>query len=116
MEEKVLPAIKLKWPDRGHGIVTQQDGASSHIHRDDPAFAVAAMAGNWQIQLLTQPVQSPDTNILDLSFFRALQSAQWDHGFANEIDGLIAQVIRACDKCCQQKIDFGFLTLHSCLD
>jgi hypothetical protein len=39
--------------------------------------------------LLTQPAQSPDTNILDLSFFRALQSAQWDHGFATEIDGLM---------------------------
>jgi hypothetical protein len=119
MIENVLPAIKLKWPDRDHVIVIQQDGASSHINRDDPAFPEAAIAGNWQIvQLLTQPAQSPDTNILDLSFFRALQSeAQWDHSFATEIDGLIAQVIRAYNTFCQWKIDFGFvLTLHSCLD
>jgi hypothetical protein len=76
MIEKVLPAIQLKWPDHDHEIVIQQDDASSHINRNDPAFAEATIADNWQIQLLTQPAQSPDTNILDLSFFRALQSAQ----------------------------------------
>jgi hypothetical protein len=66
--------------------------------------------------MLTQPAQSPDTNLLDLSFFRALQSAQWDHGFATEIDGLIAQVVRAYDEFPTRKINFGFLTLQSCLD
>jgi hypothetical protein len=35
---------------------------------------------------------------------------------ADDIDGLIAQVIVAYDKFCPPKIDFGFLTLHSCLD
>jgi hypothetical protein len=63
MVEKVLPAIKLKWPNRDREIVIQQDGASSHINQDDAAFALAALACNWQIQLLTQPAQSPDTNI-----------------------------------------------------
>jgi hypothetical protein len=82
-----------------------------HISRDDAAFAVAAMAGNWQIQLLTQPAQSPDTNILDLYFSRAIQLAQWDHGFANEIDGLITQVIQNYKEFCLRKINFAFLTL-----
>jgi hypothetical protein len=41
----------------------------SHIKQDDPAFLAAATAGNWEIKLLTQPAQSPDTNLLDLSFF-----------------------------------------------
>jgi hypothetical protein len=76
----------------------------------------AAIAGNWQIQLQTQPAQSSDTNTLDLAFFRALQSAQWDYGFAIDIDGLIMQVSRAYDKFCPRKIDFGFLMLQSCLD
>jgi hypothetical protein len=35
MVEKVLPAIKLKWPNPDREIVIQQDGASSHINRDD---------------------------------------------------------------------------------
>jgi hypothetical protein len=90
MIEKVLPAIKASWPDCEHGITIQQDGALSHIKQDDPAFLATATAGNWEIKLLlTQPAQSLDTNLLDLSFFRALQSLQWDHGFANKINGLI---------------------------
>ena len=113
---KVLPAIKLKWPERGREITIQQDGASSHIAENDPAFVEAAMAGNWQIRLLTQPAQSPDTNTLDLCYFRALQSAQWNHGYAVTIDGLVAQVIRAYNEFCPRKIDFAFLTLQSCLD
>jgi hypothetical protein len=116
MVEKVLPAIKLKWPDHDREIIIQQDGASSHINENDPAFVEVATAGNWQIRLRTQPAQSPDTNTLDLCFFRALQSAQWDHGFAYEIDGMITQVIRAFTEFGTRKIDFGFLTLQSCLD
>jgi hypothetical protein len=49
MIEKVLPAIKLKWPDRNCQIIIQQDGATSHISEDDAAFMEAAIAGNWQI-------------------------------------------------------------------
>jgi hypothetical protein len=43
--------------------------------------------------LVTQPAQSPDTNHLDLAFFRALQSAQWHNRYALEMYGLIEQVI-----------------------
>jgi hypothetical protein len=67
-------------------------------------------------QMLTQPAQSPGTNQLeDLPFFRALQSTQWDNGFAWEIDGLIAQLTRAYEEFHPWKIDFGILTLQSCL-
>jgi hypothetical protein len=116
MIEKVLPAIKPKWPDRNHQIIIQQDGATSHISEDDAAFVELAIADNWQIRLHTQPAQSPDTNTLHLAFFRALQSAQWDHGFAIDIDGLIMQVSRAYNEFFSRKIDFGFLTLQSYLD
>jgi hypothetical protein len=54
-------------------------------------------------------------NHLDLTFFRALQYKQWDNGFALEIDGLIKQVTRAYKESPSWKIDFGFLTLQSCL-
>jgi hypothetical protein len=47
--EKVLPAIKLKWPDRDCRNVIQQDGASLRIKQEDAAFAAVARAGNWQI-------------------------------------------------------------------
>jgi hypothetical protein len=85
MIEKVLPAIKASWPDRERKITIQQDGASSHIKQDDPAFG-------------------------------ALQSSQWDHGFAHEINGLIEQVTRAYREYSPRKVDFGFLTLQSVLE
>jgi hypothetical protein len=114
--EKVLSAIKEKWPCHNPSIVIQQDGASLHIGQDDHEFVEAATEGNSNITLLTQPAQSPDTNLLDLTFFRAMQASQWNHGFAYEINGLIAQVMRAYNDFPAQKIDFGFLTLASCLD
>ncbi len=70
MIEKVLPAIRDKWPDRKRNIVIQQDGASSHIEDDDADFVAAATEGLWNISLEThQAAKSPDLNVLDLSFF-----------------------------------------------
>ena len=50
----------------------------------------------WNICLETQqPAKSPDTNVLDLSFFRALQAKQWSLGSETTVDGLVAQVLQA---------------------
>jgi hypothetical protein len=112
----VVPAIKQKWPDRNRSITIQQDGASAHISDDDFEFKSHAQTGLWNIKLLTQPAKSPDLNVLDLSFFRALQSAQWDNGFETTIDGLVDQVLRAYADFVPRKIDKGFLTLMGCMD
>jgi AraC-like DNA-binding protein len=74
--EKVLPAIKEKWPleDRWSPIFIQQDNAKTHVSPNDPEFLEAAAAGGWDIRLVCQPPNSPDTNILDLGLFAALQS------------------------------------------
>ena len=54
----------------------QQDGAKLHIHPTDEAFlaGLAALGVENKLLLYTQPANSPDTNINDLGFFRALQS------------------------------------------
>ena len=114
--EKVVPAIKEKWPCRNRNIVIQQDGASSHIDEDDAAFVEVAQTGTWNITLETQPPKSPDLNVLDLSFFRALQSYQWRSGFVNTIEELIVQVQRAYETFPPRSIDFAFLTLQCCID
>jgi hypothetical protein len=114
---KVVPAIKAKWAGRANRNITiQQDGASAHIDEDDAAFVAAGTDGLWNIQLETQPAKSPDFNVLDLSFFRALQSHQWRSGFANNVDELVAQVLLAFDTFEPRKLDFAFLTLQYCLD
>jgi hypothetical protein len=114
--QKVLPAIRMKWPDRDRRILIQQDGASAHIHDNDAEFNLHARQGQWEIRLETQPPKSPDTNVLDLSFFRALQSAQWGLGSETTFEGLIRQTMRAFREFEPRKIDYAFLTLQCCLD
>ena len=74
--EKVIPAIKDKWPrqswnDNTVVIRIQQDGASAHISPDDEAFnaGLVDLQVHNKILLYTQPARSPDTNINDLGFF-----------------------------------------------
>jgi hypothetical protein len=89
----LVPAIKETWPDGNTDtIIVQQDGCCTNQYQcQKPVFVVAATEGNWNIILETQSAHSssPDTNHdLDLSFFRALQSRQWDHGYATNMDKL----------------------------
>jgi hypothetical protein len=79
MIDKVLPAIRAKWPreDVNNPIYIQQDNAPSHLELDDPLFCQAAKQGGFDIRLICQPPNSPDFNILDLGFFRAIQSIQY---------------------------------------
>ncbi|EEE52908.1 hypothetical protein OsJ_35513 [Oryza sativa Japonica Group] len=72
--EKVLPAIKHKWPneERGLPIFIQQDNAKTHIAVDDPAFLSVAQEDGWDIRLTCQPPNCPDLNVLDLGFYAAL--------------------------------------------
>jgi hypothetical protein len=116
MIEKVLPAIKTKWPDHGRCVIIQQDGAKSHIHENDPAFVWAATTGNWNIKLETQPARSPDNNLCDLTFFRSLQSDYWAMGFALNIDDMISKVGQAFTDYEPRKLEKGWVTLASVLD
>jgi hypothetical protein len=70
--EKVLPAIKVKWPaeERGLPIFIQQDNAKTHIAIDDPDFCRVAQEDGWDIRLMCQPPNSPDLNVLDLGFLQ----------------------------------------------
>ena len=82
MIEKVVTAIKLRWPDRGlnRTVVIQHEGASCHIKDNDVQFDQAAKQGVWNICLEKQPAKSPDTNVLDLSFSELCRrnSGVWD--------------------------------------
>ncbi|XP_074299712.1 uncharacterized protein LOC141630865 [Silene latifolia] len=74
---QVLPAIKSKWPSNlSKRIIIQQDNARPHFSNDDPEFKKHATADGWQIELAYQTSNSPDLNVLDLGFFRSIQSLQ----------------------------------------
>ena len=69
--QKLLPAIKHKCPTNNGRIWLQQDSAKSHILDDDEEFKEAVDDIGLNRTLYTQSPNSPDTNILDLGFFRA---------------------------------------------
>jgi hypothetical protein len=112
-----VPAIKEKWPDRNRNVSIQQDEASAHILDIEIEFCQLATQGVWNICLLTQSAKSPDLNVLNLNFFRALQSSQWSSGYQRIIlEGLIRQVQTAYANFKPWKIDLEFLTIQTCME
>lgn len=83
------------------------------------------MKNGWRLQQPTidssiflsgQPANSPDTNILDLGFFRALQSLQWKQTPAKTIDELIANVQKAWEEFDPVKIKYNWITHQTCME
>lgn len=76
--EGVFPAIRKLYA--GEDVVyVQQDGAPGHTGKKTPELLAEAgrkrKRGEPRIELVQQPAQSPDFNICDLAFFRALAVA-----------------------------------------
>jgi hypothetical protein len=71
MIEKVLPAIRAKWPrdDVNKPIYIQQDNTPYHIEVHDLLFCEATQQYGFDIRLICQSINSSDFNILDLVFF-----------------------------------------------
>ena len=90
---EVFPAIKAAWPGAPGDVFVQQDNAPSHNIVDDPDIVAAGTADGWNIRLINQPPNSPNTNILDLGFFNSIQSLQ-DRTTLNTVDELIEEVGR----------------------
>ena len=111
---KLLPAIIEKWPqtDRlSRKIWIQQDGAKSHINTDDEEFRQAIQDQELNAGLYTQAANSPDVNLLDLGFFRAIQSFN-DAAPKNE-EELIQSVQRAYTNYPRTRLNRTWLTLQS---
>ncbi|KAH0730970.1 hypothetical protein KY289_002158 [Solanum tuberosum] len=114
--EKVLPAIRSKWPalDSNIPIFIQQDNARPHIGVNDLEFVEAAQKDGFDIRLCFQPPNSPDLNVLDLGFFRAIQSLQYQKAPSN-VDELVEAVERSFDEMKVEQLNHVFLTLQSCM-
>jgi hypothetical protein len=57
---KLLPAIKSKWPNKAEDIIIQQDNARAHIQVHDSEFLEACREDGWRISVRFQPANSPD--------------------------------------------------------
>ena len=112
--QKFLPAINERWPTNNGRIWLQQDGAKLHILEDDVEFKEAVDEIGLNLTMYTQSPNSPDTNILDLGFFRAIQLFNDDYP-ANE-EELIKSVEKAYGEYPLHKLNHVWLTLQSCLN
>ncbi|KAF0748044.1 hypothetical protein AaE_007495 [Aphanomyces astaci] len=114
--DKVIPAIQAQWPGRrGATIYVQQDNAKPHVAVDDPEVLAAGRKEGWNIQLMAQPAQSPDFNVLDLGFFNAIQSLQ-HQTTARTIDDLIKCVEDAFENLAWRVLDKTFMTLQKVME
>ncbi|ETV78628.1 hypothetical protein H257_08120 [Aphanomyces astaci] len=75
----VIPAIRAKWPSAPTTVKILQNNAKPHVLVTDPVVEAACRQDGWSMSLVCQPPNSPDLNVLDVEFFRAMQSLQAEH-------------------------------------
>ena len=98
-------------------IGLQHDNPHTHFGSDDPMFVEAATQHpRIKFHIQDQPANSPDTNVLDLGFFRALQTAFWKLKRARNIDGLITNVEKAWQEYPPEKINRVWLSHQAVLE
>ena len=66
------------------------------------------------IQLVQQPPNSLDMNVLDLGFFRSIQTLQYQKAAYN-VPHLLSVVNNAFDNLSSQCLRFVFITLQACM-
>ena len=111
MIQKVLPAIRAKWPrDMEDIIFIQQDNVRPHIDPNDTEFLEDASSDGFNIHLSSQPPNSPNMNVLDLGFFRAIQSLQQQEELS-----IVNDLEKAFNELPPQSLNCVFLRLRQCM-
>uniref|UniRef100_A0ACD5XP25 Uncharacterized protein n=1 Tax=Avena sativa TaxID=4498 RepID=A0ACD5XP25_AVESA len=114
--QKVIPAIQERWPDEdvGRTLYIQQDNAKPHLLPSDEVFRQVVAETDLDIELIQQPPNSPDMNVLDLCFFRSLQSLT-DSRAPTSIKELIEDVEEEYHNYDVDKLARSFITLQYCM-
>ena len=114
---KLIPAIVEKWPTSDRNSkksFIQQDGANNHIREDDKLFNDRLEENGVNEELYTQSATSPEVNLLDLGFFRAIQ--RLNDALPKNEEELIEAVSDAYDKYHKEKIIWTWLTWQCCFN
>ncbi|ETV71867.1 hypothetical protein H257_13000 [Aphanomyces astaci] len=113
--DNVIPAIKALWPaDCSKTVFIQQDNARLHVPPSDADIIKACTSDGWAMKLKYQPPNSPDMNVLDLGFFRAIQALQQTH-HSNTYEDIVNATNNAWKDVDPWSLERNFLTLQSCL-
>ncbi|KAK9732858.1 hypothetical protein RND81_04G027500 [Saponaria officinalis] len=111
--EKVILAIKAKWLQGANKrIFIQQDNTKPHIIGSDEDFVHAAKSDGFDMELIQQPPNSPDMNILDLGFFRSIQTLQHKKS-SRSICQLLDSVVNAFDTISYDKLKHVWVSLQA---
>ena len=113
--EKVFKSIREKFPRSTKTVYVQHDNASAHSVYDAKTVINAGNSTTRYIKLLSQPPNSPDFNVLDLGFFRSIQSIQHT-SFPTSLSGLIHATTSAFESYDPLKLNDIFLTLQKCFE
>mmetsp|Transcript_2380 Transcript_2380/g.3526 ORF Transcript_2380/g.3526 Transcript_2380/m.3526 type:complete len:162 (+) Transcript_2380:558-1043(+) len=111
--DKVVPAIKEKWPvgSRKGEIIIQQDNAKPHCSIDDELIVSECRKDGWNITFRYQPPNSPDLNVLDLGYFNSIQALQHQNA-PKTIDDLIRCVEKSFNDLDSNSLSDVFLSLQ----
>ncbi|GAA0149654.1 hypothetical protein LIER_08780 [Lithospermum erythrorhizon] len=114
--EEVIPAITNVWPqeNRNEIIYIQQDNARTHFEPSDVEFQMATSRSCLNLQLICQPPNSLDLNILELGFFSAIQSLQYKES-SRTVEELVYAIVKSFNKYPSQKVNHVWLTLQLCM-
>ena len=118
---EVLPVIKEKCPHAMamllQQIYIQQDNALpySKFTPNNENLLLANLFLDIDCYPIYQPPKSPDLNVFDLAFFRAIEQPQQKKS-ANSKDKLIVAVEESFVKFSRCKMKAGFLTLQTCMN
>ncbi|XP_057775076.1 uncharacterized protein LOC130994057 [Salvia miltiorrhiza] len=113
--KQLVPAIKAKWPSFASKIIfIQQDNARPHIKNEDIEFRDCATADGFDINIIHQPPNSPDNNINDLGWFRAIQSLQTE-SVCFDVDTLVNAVVSSFNELAPMTLNKVFLSLQGCM-
>ena len=114
MLNDAFPAMKAISPSPSASVLVRQDYAPPRNIGNDPGIAAAGTSDGWNITLLNQPAESPDTNILDLRFFNSIQSLQNRTPF-NTVDKLVVEVKRVFNVQDSDTLGRGWTTYQAVL-
>ncbi|XP_057811551.1 uncharacterized protein LOC131025782 [Salvia miltiorrhiza] len=112
---QIVSAIMVKWPEGASKLIfIQQDNAKPHISDSDPEFRHAASQNGFDIRIVHQPPNSPDTNVNDLGWFRAIQSIQ-EENVCTTVDQLVNAVCNSFIELSPVALNKVFLSLQGCM-
>lgn len=90
------------------------DGAICHINNSGEEFREAVRATGLDIRIRRQPPNSPDLNVLDLGYFKSIQSLQYTEAPTN-LDQLVNAVRASFDAVSSDTLNKVFLTHQECM-